>query len=91
VQGVGYALQEELLYHEGRILNGRLSDYMIPTAADAPRMEIEFMKNGSTPKGLGELPMSGTGAAIANAVSNALGVSITSLPITPYTIMKVLQ
>jgi len=91
LQGVGYALQEELLYREGRIINARLSDYMIPSVADTPRMEVQFMKNSFEPKGLGELPMSGMGAAIANALSNALGVSITSLPITPHTIMKAFQ
>lgn len=91
VQAMGYALTEELIYRDGRLMNPRLSDYMIPVAADVPPMRAVFMPSDEKPKGLGELPMDGAGAAIANAVVNALGVRITQLPITPQKILEALR
>lgn len=88
-QGIGYALSEELSYREGRLLNARLSDYMIPTASDMPPMRVEFIPSHDDPKGLGELPMDGAGAAVANAVAHALGKGFDTLPITPQKIMEV--
>jgi CO/xanthine dehydrogenase Mo-binding subunit len=91
VQAMGYALTEELIYRDGRLLNPRLCDYMIPVAADVPPMRAVFVQSDEKPKGLGELPMDGAGAAIANAVADALGMRITKLPITPQTILEALR
>jgi CO/xanthine dehydrogenase Mo-binding subunit len=91
VQALGYALQEEVLYREGRVLNPRLSDYMIPIASDIPPVEVFFMDSGEKAMGLGELPMDGAGAAIANALSDALGIDISELPATPQKIMERMQ
>lgn len=91
VQGMGYALSEELFTRDGKWLNARLSDYMIPIAADVPPMRAVFAPSDEDPKGLGELPMDGAGAAIANAVADALGRGISRLPITPQSIMEALR
>ena len=82
-QGIGYALYERIVYEQGRVKNSRLSDYIIPMATDLPKIEIGFLESDASAKGLGELPMDGPAAAIANAVSNALGVAIDSIPILP--------
>jgi CO/xanthine dehydrogenase Mo-binding subunit len=94
-QGVGYALHEELAIENGRILNGNLADYVIPTALSypAPRTTIvdSYEPNGPYgAKGASEAPISPTAGAIANAVYDAVGVRITSLPITPQKILDAL-
>lgn len=88
LQGIGYALTEELLMKEGKILNPNFHNYKMLTASDIP--EIHFFpvetndKQGPYgAKGVGEAPLIPTAAAIANAVSNALGIDILELPITP--------
>lgn len=91
MQALGYALMEKIIHKNGRVQNANLSSYLIPMASDVPKMKIEFINTNSSPKGLGELPMNGTAPAIANAISNALGVEFDSLPITPETIMEKLN
>ena len=93
IQGIGYALTEELIMEEGKILNPNFHNYKILTAADIP--EIHFFpietndKQGPYgAKGVGEAPLIPTAAAIANAVSNALGIEILELPITPEKVLK---
>ena len=88
LQGVGYALTEELLMKEGRILNPNFHNYKMLTASDTP--EIHFFpietndKEGPYgAKGVGEAPLIPTAAAIANAICNALGLDFLELPITP--------
>ncbi len=88
VQGIGYALTEELLMKEGKILNPNFHNYKMLTAADVP--DIHFFpvetidKEGPYgAKGVGEASLIPTAAAIANAVCNALDVEILELPITP--------
>ncbi len=90
VQGMGYVLMEQLVFDEkGRILNADLTDYVIPTALDAPKIEkpvyVEdlFRYGPFGAKGVGEMALIPVPAAIANAVSHALGVRITKLPLTP--------
>ncbi len=96
MQGVGYALSEELLMHEGRILNPNFHNYKMLTASDTP--EIHFYpvethdKEGPYgAKGVGEAPLIPTAAAIANAVCNALGLEMLELPITPEKVLKALD
>jgi xanthine dehydrogenase molybdenum-binding subunit len=96
VMGMGYALTEELIVENGRVLNPSFHDYKLPTAADIP--EIHFhpieTKDKLGPygaKGVGEAPLIPTPAAIANAVSNALGVKIDRLPMTPENVLKALK
>jgi CO/xanthine dehydrogenase Mo-binding subunit len=86
-QGLGQALSEEIVYHDGRVLNANLTDYKMPTALDVPRVESILVEHPSAigpygAKGVGEPPNMEPPAAVANAVAAATGLRITSLPIT---------
>jgi CO/xanthine dehydrogenase Mo-binding subunit len=86
-QGLGQALSEEIVIEEGRVLNPNLTDYKMPTALDVPPVECILVECASEAgpygaKGVGEPPCIEPPAAIANAVSAAVGARIQSLPIT---------
>jgi CO/xanthine dehydrogenase Mo-binding subunit len=89
--GLGTALLEELTFRDGRLANGNLTDYRIPTALDVPElghltMGIEETDYGNGPygaKGIGEVVVCATAAAIAAAVHQATGVRLTEMPMTP--------
>ena len=88
LQGVGYALTEELLMHEGRILNPNFHNYKMLTASDTPEIHFYPIETNDKEgpygaKGVGEAPLIPTAAAIANAVCNALDLEFLELPITP--------
>ncbi|KKM10393.1 nicotinate dehydrogenase medium molybdopterin subunit [Clostridiales bacterium PH28_bin88] len=94
--GVGYALMEEVTVQEGEIKNPRLSEYLIPTMLDMPGIHAIIVEDleESGPfgaKGVGEPALIPTAAAIANAVYDAVGVRIFSLPITPEKILAALN
>jgi len=87
VQGLGYALMEEIALDNGVSKNPHLADYKIPTSLDAPGITGVLLESGGGlgpfgAKGLGEPAMTPSIAAVANAVSNALGARVTDLPIT---------
>lgn len=93
VQGMGWGVTEELLLDKGRLTNPNFTDYIIPTSADAPEIEIAIFEDspGSGPygaKGVGEPSLIPTAAAVRNAVCHALGVEIDRLPVTPPTIVE---
>ena len=87
--GLGSALYEEMVYdEEGQLLNGSFVDYLCPTVGEMPPVEIAHKETLSplTPlgaKGLGEGNTMSVGAAISNAVADALGMEPTVLPLTP--------
>jgi CO/xanthine dehydrogenase Mo-binding subunit len=86
-QGLGQALSEEIVYEGGRVLNANLTDYKMPTTLDVPRVESILVEHPSQvgpygAKGVGEPPNMEPPAAVANAVTAATGLRITSLPIT---------
>jgi CO/xanthine dehydrogenase Mo-binding subunit len=86
-QGLGQALSEELVYENGRVLNPNLTDYKMPTTLDLPRVESILVEHPSLvgpygAKGVGEPPNIEPPAAVANAVAAAVGVRVTTLPIT---------
>jgi 2-furoyl-CoA dehydrogenase large subunit len=87
--GIGPALYEEMVYDEhGQLLNGSFMDYLCPTAGEMPPVKIAHQETLSplTPlgaKGLGEGNTMSAGAAIANAISDALGVEANVLPLSP--------
>ena len=88
VQGMGYALTEEIVSREGVIQNPHFSTYIIPTIKEAPEIdplivEAPFPNGPQGAKGFAEQPLMGIAPAIANAVRDALGVRITELPLTP--------
>ncbi len=89
LQAIGWALCEELTWKDGHITNPRMTNYIIPTALDAPRFETILVEApfsfgpGGGAKGIGELPMDGGAPAIAAAVEHATGLALASLPLTP--------
>ncbi len=92
LHGLGGALYEEMRYDDdGQFLTGSFMDYLVPTASEAPTIEIAHLSSPSPlttlgSKGLGESSSMTVPAVIANAVSDALaplGVRITELPMTP--------
>jgi CO/xanthine dehydrogenase Mo-binding subunit len=86
--GLGFALQEEMLFDgEGRQRNATLCDYIVPTALDMPEIEVTIVESHDPTgpfgaKGVGEPTSVPTAAAIANAIYDAVGVRLTSLPAT---------
>lgn len=97
-QGIGYALCEEMAFEDGKVMNPNFADYKILGADDMPeKIKINFVETCMEPtgpfgaKGLGEPGLVATSPAIANAISNAIGVRIKSLPMTPEKILNALK
>jgi nicotinate dehydrogenase subunit B len=84
VQGLGGALFEAIEFENGKILNGRLSQYRVPRFSDLPVVETVLLDRKDIPSaGAGECPMIGLAPAIANAIFQATGVRLRSLPLVP--------
>ena len=92
--GLGYGLSEELLFDaKGRPLNDNLLDYKLPTAMDTPDLNALFVEldDPTGPfgnKALGEPPAIPVAPAVRNAVLNATGVAVDSLPMDPQKMVK---
>lgn len=87
VQALGLALSEEIVYKDGYVQNPNLTDYKMPTAQDAPEIRCILVESPSAAgpygvKGIGEPPCICPPAAIANAIADATGQWMQSLPIT---------
>jgi len=89
IMGLGMALTEETLFDErnGRIMNASLAEYHVPVHLDVPEIDIIWtdIPDPHTPmgaRGIGEIGITGTAAAVANAIFNATGKRIRELPIT---------
>jgi CO/xanthine dehydrogenase Mo-binding subunit len=96
VQGLGYALMEELLTDAGQISTLSLGEYKLPTIRDIPELVTVLLEPGSGPapyqgKGIGESSNTPVAAAIANAVCDAVGVRIMDLPLTAEKVFAALQ
>lgn len=96
VQGLGYALMEELQVEEGRVTTLSFGDFKIPTVTDLPPLTTVLVESerGVGPyliKGIGETPNTPVAAAIANAVCDAVGVRILNLPITSEKVHRALN
>ena len=96
VQGIGYALSEEYVWENGKVLNPSFTDYKVPSWFDIPNINTSFIEtnNPGTPygaKGLGECSLVPTAPAIANAIYNAVGLRIKELPITPEKLIRALK
>ena len=96
VQGVGYALIEEMRVEEGRVTSLSLGDYKLPTTRDVPPLRTVLLESesGQGPyniKAIGELPVSPVAAAVANAVADAVGVRVRDLPITAEKVYRALR
>jgi CO/xanthine dehydrogenase Mo-binding subunit len=95
-QGIGFALYENVVWREGRMVNGQMTNYIMPTSMDVPPIrvffeEIPYARGPAGAKGIGELPLDGTAPAIANAIANATGADITCIPITPEALLEILE
>jgi CO/xanthine dehydrogenase Mo-binding subunit len=87
-QGIGYTLYEKVIWQNGRMQNGQMTNYIMPTSADLPPIRVFFEEMGNIhgafgAKGIGELPMDGPAPAILNAVEDALKVRFDSIPLLP--------
>ncbi len=97
VQGIGMALSESLRYgDDGRPVSAGFLDYKMPSALDVPDIETVLVEKPAVDgpfgaKGIGEPPCVPPPATLANAIYNAVGVRITSLPITPEKIRAALR
>ena len=97
VQGIGWALNEEYVYDkEGRLQNTGFLDYRVPVASDMPMIDTILVEvpNPGHPygvRGVGEVPIVPPLAAVANAVSNAIGKRVTDLPISPPKLLAKIQ
>jgi xanthine dehydrogenase molybdenum-binding subunit len=94
--GLGYALTEELLVKDGRVMNPDFADYHLFTAADMPQIETILIETEDPlgpfgAKGVGEMGGTPTAAAIANAIYNAVSVRLTTLPMTPERVLQALD
>ena len=98
IQGIGFALMEERILdaNTGKVLNTDFHTYKIPTIQDVPEIEIHVVSTGDNllsntgVKGMGEPAIIPTAGAIANAVYNAIGKRIKSLPMTPDKVLNAL-
>ena len=95
-QGIGYALTEGLQIDEGKPINPNFSDYRIPAMRDMPPLQHAFADSYEPTgpfgaKGLGELNMDPTAAVLNNAIFDAVGVRLKTLPITPEKILRALK
>ncbi|MCK5205620.1 MAG: xanthine dehydrogenase family protein molybdopterin-binding subunit, partial [Desulfobacterales bacterium] len=88
VMGLGYALFEESEIERGRVINPTFADYHLPTSLDAPPLQIKMVETDDPEgpfgaKGIGECASIALAPAIANAIYDAVGVRVYSLPMTP--------
>jgi CO/xanthine dehydrogenase Mo-binding subunit len=97
VQGLGFALLEEVKYKDGRVWNDRLATYIIPTSVDVPVVETVLCETpfpygpGGGAKGIGEMPIDGPAPAIVAAVAQAIGKLVTEVPLTPEKILAAIE
>jgi CO/xanthine dehydrogenase Mo-binding subunit len=96
VMGLGFALSEEIVIEKGHVLNPSLANFLIPTAGDVPEIlpimvEDPYPNGPFGAKGVGEPGTVATAAAVANAIYDAVGVSVTRLPITAERVWKALE
>jgi len=96
VQGLGWALLEDVRWKDGRVWNHQLTNYIIPTSADSPPIEVAIVEipyshgpHGA--KGVGELPMDVAAPAVIAAIHDATGVWIHDLPATPERILAAMH
>ena len=95
-QGIGFALWEDILFQDGKVLNPNFTDFKVPLALDLPHIKTIIVEPYDPigpfgAKGVGQSCLVPAAPAIANAIFNAVGVRITDLPITSEKILKALS
>jgi CO/xanthine dehydrogenase Mo-binding subunit len=87
-QAIGYALYEKVAWDRGLMKNNQMTNYIIPTSQDLPKIrvyfeEVPFEFGAYGAKGIGELPMDGPAPAILNAIAHATGEEFNAIPLLP--------
>ena len=95
-QAIGWALYERVVWREGRMANGEMTNYIMPTSMDLPPIRVFFEEQPyaygpAGAKGIGELPMDGPAPAILNAVAHATGADPRAIPMTPEALMALME
>jgi CO/xanthine dehydrogenase Mo-binding subunit len=95
-QAIGMTLYENVVWQNGRMANGQMTNYIMPTSADIPPIRVYFEENPYAfgpggAKGIGELPMDGPAPAILNAIENATGFTFNRIPLMPEEIAESLR
>ena len=95
-QAIGWALYERIVWREGRMANGEMTNYIMPTSMDLPPIRVYFEEHRyehgpGGAKGIGELPMDGPAPAILNAVAHATGADPRAVPMTPESLMALME
>ena len=96
IQGLGYALMEEIMLDEGRISSSLLANYLVPTSDDLPDVMVDIVESGEgkgpmNARGIGEAVIGNVAPTIANAVADAIGFRPTQLPVTPERVLALLD
>ena len=96
MQGIGYALTEEIVLEEGVNNSTLFTDYLIPNASDYPDIEAELVESGEGrgpfgARGIGEPPIGPPAPALANAITNAIGARPSRLPMTPERVLALID
>jgi CO/xanthine dehydrogenase Mo-binding subunit len=96
LQALGWALLENVLYVDGRVVNANMTNCIVATFADTPELETILIEEPYPfgpygAKGVGEIPMDGPAAAVASAIEDALGVAFDELPVLPEVIERALH
>lgn len=95
-QGIGWGIMEEHFMENGKMKNHTYHDFLIPTALDLPKLETIIVEHPNElgpygAKGIGEPPIVGIAPAIRNALFDATGVFVNSIPLTPVRVMAALR
>ncbi|MHB8505749.1 MAG: xanthine dehydrogenase family protein molybdopterin-binding subunit, partial [Acidimicrobiales bacterium] len=96
MQGLGYALMEDIVLDEGIPASPLFANYLIPSALDMPDIRVEVVESGEGKgplgaRGIGEPPIAPSAAAVANAVADAVGRRPLRLPITPERVLALIR
>ncbi len=97
VQGLGYALTEELVWDGGDLINPTMMDYKVPGIADVPHGIHAILLENPEPgapfgaRGVGEMALMGTAPAVAGAIAHAAGVTVDRLPATPERVLRAIR
>jgi CO/xanthine dehydrogenase Mo-binding subunit len=96
LQGLGWALLEEVRWKDGRVWNHQLTNYIIPTSADAPPIdvdivEIPYSRGPFGAKAVGELPMDVPAPAVIAGLAQATGCRLDEIPATPERVLRALR
>jgi CO/xanthine dehydrogenase Mo-binding subunit len=96
MQGLGYALTEDIVVEDGYVQAALFANYLIPNALDFPDVLVDMVESGEGKgplgaRGIGEPPIGNVAAPIASAIQDAIGVRPAQLPITPERVLRLLE